>query len=322
MEDLGRIDININESGGGGSGTVGGGPQPPRYDAPGRRVGMPLQGIENFSNALSELQSFRYNPTLAGARNLMQENAIVQSASRIGGAGRVISVGLLAFGAAGGIATMALKALKEQIERLNQRVEELYRFSGTLTAAVTSRRLREMQESMEEARRSGAAYAEVYNATTDVMIMGMRLKEYILNILGPTMMGVLNLVRIGMKVATIALAPFAYLGRLQTAIKNMLDSFGMGGLKNIIPNLKRELNLNDPNSLNSRILSNAKRWLEGTMIGLPKELQMIGVGITNVIALIRRIWEWLRNTFGGGPTGANINDWFLDDLKVMTRSTP
>jgi hypothetical protein len=201
-------------------------------------------------------------------------------------------------------------------------VEEIYRYSGRLTAVVTSRRLREMQESMDEARRSGEQYAEVYSATTEVKIMGMRLKEYILNILGPTMMGVLNLVRIGMKVATIALAPFAYLMRLQTTIKNMMNNFGMGGLKNILPNLRRELRYDDPNSGVGRVVDVTKRFLEGTIVGLPKELRMIGVGLNQVIAFIRRIWEWLRDTFIGTSAATSLNDWFLDDLKVMTRSTP
>jgi hypothetical protein len=322
MEDLGRIDININESGGGGSGTVGGGPQPSGLGPPSKRFMGQLQGLEKFSDALNELQAFRYNPSLAGAQALQQNNPIVQSLSRIGGVGRMVSSGLLAFGAAGGLATMALKALKEQIIRLNERVEEIYRYSGRLTAVVTSRRLREMQESMDEARRSGEQYAEVYSATTDVKIMGMRLKEYILNILGPTMMGVLNLVRIGMKVATIALAPFAYLMRLQTTIKNMMNNFGMGGLKNILPNLRRELRYDDPNSGVGRVVDVTKRFLEGTIVGLPKELRMIGVGLNQVIAFIRRIWEWLRDTFIGTSAATSLNDWFLDDLKVMTRSTP
>lgn len=198
MEELGRIDINIRESGGGGgggigSGAIGGGPSPrgggggagggamppaipPQQQAALRALPVMSQRmayLSTSSSAMGQLRDFMRSPSVTGYAELFKRGGDVRTMmAGMGARGAalmpllmkaVLVVGVVV--AAVGAVAAVFYALKKASDKVLETFERLYRYSPEMTLAKAEQNMARLMREMRVARAVGADTAQTVRSS-------------------------------------------------------------------------------------------------------------------------------------------------------------
>lgn len=343
MEDLGHIDINIRDMGGGGAGrgvaagAPGGGPSTPTGQATmqpltlaqeqlAQRLGQLRQNISAWQSmtrrietsrfgvagdAAGELRDFFSRPTIAGFR------ALTNNASATGSMlGRLAAgsprLALLATGLLGaaGVVTTFVRSMKAANEAIKDRITELTKYSSLLASGAAREQIAQLGRDLRELRQNGRMYAAA-----------QRLDTIAANEWAKTMVGINKLLAVfggGWSLFKIAASSAIRLQMFQMTIPSKLlgmfstqigDAFKWAGGK------MGEL-------LNSRF----RGWIVGipllfgqaagigTILGLKAGRGDFGKWLTDLLKNLEDINENTRKEDLAGE----VNDWFRADILAMT----
>lgn len=175
MEDLGHIDINVNETGRS-NGEPGGGPDSKGMvsnliskltGATKESFGGLMSKGESIGSALGGLKDFAAAPSVAGFGEMteMATEAGVAIAE-LGAVGVATGGALVAVIVAAGLAAAGLYLMHKAAEAVQERIAAVSKYSGVLTAATTAERVAELNRKFKEAAQNGAAYAQAQKAAT------------------------------------------------------------------------------------------------------------------------------------------------------------
>jgi len=182
MEDLGTINIKIDDGsatgmGAGGGGTMGQGPSKPALDANRSMQGGFRQVIDflrrwDAKGIATETLDFVKRPSISGFQQLLSSSASTGAATRalagVGAMGAVAAGAFVALVAAVGAGVMAFKAFRYAAQVTSERIEAVGKFSGAASLALANERLAEFSRQLYEAQRNGRAYAEAQYWATGV----------------------------------------------------------------------------------------------------------------------------------------------------------
>lgn len=174
--DLGTMQININELGGGAV-RAGAGPTiPGRGKVAEEAIAGALNKgfLQRFGDRVNtaggikeELAGFLRNPGVDTARGLVDPASKVGSAlGTMGKAGRVASGAILGLGAAAGAVGVVMGSLEAILSLTEARIGRTWRYSGDATAAMTRQKIQDLNDALVEASRNGLVYADVIDAGT------------------------------------------------------------------------------------------------------------------------------------------------------------
>lgn len=179
MEELGRIDINIRDSsgggggggGGGGSGSTGGGPSrpaPPPMPSTGGAGGSGwFDKLVGLSNLKGELSGFMSSPSLSGIQDIMSaESATSGALASLGVSATAAAAAIPVFGVAVIAVSAALSFMSQAADKIRDRIEAIGRFSGTLTIAMATERIAELNRKLREVSQNATTYAQVQRYET------------------------------------------------------------------------------------------------------------------------------------------------------------
>lgn len=170
MQNLGKIDININQrggggAGGGGSGTPGGGPSAaPPVVTMADDIGNFVETLKSVTQGFGELKDFISGPTLSGFLNLTSQSSSVGRAMAALGPAATIGFGALL--AVVGVAVVGLGMLSAAADKVSERIQEVQKFSGAVAYATATEKLAQFTRTIKDAEKNGAAYARVQELAT------------------------------------------------------------------------------------------------------------------------------------------------------------
>lgn len=293
MENLGKIDININDSygggggGGGGDGGGGGGQagQGPNVSAKTTMTADRLfDMVDSASAAMSTVSNYLSNPSFGGfmqiTRMLTQAGTQLASLGAVGAAATAVLLpAALGLAAGAGLVVVALNGLKSAAEAITTRISEVFRFSGVLSMAVAQERLAQFQRQLREATVNGRLYAQAQmwatrasNATAENMMEFNRLLAVGATIWNRLVVGFNNMLRPLAKMAgNLADISAIALGNI-SVVTSLLDRyFGTGFFT----------------------------WVKDAITAV---LEFLGLIVDNTKPAVL----------------GNPNNWFLDDVQAMT----
>jgi len=335
MEDLGHIDININDRGGSGGrgtgGTPGSGPSamtlPASSFAPltaaqqalAQRITELRQNIRQwqlttariqaarvgqYGESIGEIRDFFSRPTIAGFRSLTSNatatgtmlGRLAASSPRLA----LFATGLL--GAVGGIMSF-VSVMKKANEAIQERIVELTKYSAELALGAAREQIAQLNRDLREVHENGKLYAAAQKLDTaaadewaDAMI-GVR---QIMTGLGASF----SLLKIGLAYVIKGLTFLAtWPQRLGQAIFDKYIYVFAALNANIFGGLKNLLGL-------ARFATGMVPGL-GIFGGLFDWLQSLLTGMSGDVSKIK------QNTAGRDLAGS-VNDWFRSDVQAMT----
>jgi len=181
MEDLGTINIKIEETsaggGGGGGGTMGQGPAKTALDATRGAQGGFRQIIDflrrwDAKGIATEALDFVKRPSVSGFQQLLSTSTSTGTAARalaaLGVAGGIAAGAFLAVVAAAGAAVVAFRVFRYAAQVTAERIEAVGKFSGPASIALANERLAEFSRQLYEAQKNGRLYAEAQFWATGV----------------------------------------------------------------------------------------------------------------------------------------------------------
>lgn len=322
MEELGSIDININENtigggggAGGGGGDIGQGPRiPPRYSTASQQqtiLSSMMSGIKgmypqvavsnigNLSGSINSLRETIRRPTTGGIADLLRKDGVLgRQLTGLGATGARVATAMLGIGAAAGAATVAFEFTSSMLQRINDRVSEIGKFSAALVSAQVGESLAKLQRGFSEAAKNGEVYARALRLQTINSDIYSSVVADLTAFGSVLAMGFTNLGTALLYIVKPITWAFGEVSRLMVKFANFVDSV-----------------------LTPRLLALVQKVAEAIanlLVPLSGFLKTIGYGASGVG--LDAIIFWLRtiNRDQNKQKMNPVNDWFLGDVKAMT----
>jgi len=333
MEDLGSIDININDrsggggSGGIGSGSVGGGPTPiaasvtrPKAQPIPNMVAPGFAKLGDLEADLGQLMQFFARPSAQGVAALTQSNALVQGLGKFGKAGSIATAALTAFGAVAGVSSIIIASVNQALDVMNRRVSEISKFSAELTAAMMRRTISELNTNIEEAAKNGRIYASVIDAQTGLAREWDLFVSELLAASGPFLENLLRLGQGLLKALRLVLsipgflsrAAYGLQGKLFEGIGKISRMYSEGGLTRVMEAFTGRRSTNEDKAIYGALTSGLNKI--GEWAG------KIWEWVSKIGSWIGSIWDAIKR-FLGMTDASDVNNWYKGDVLAMTGRT-
>lgn len=336
MEDLGHIDININDRGGAGGRGAGGAPGSgpsastipastfapltaaqqalaqrvselrqniTRWNATTARIGTARVGVAG--EAVGELRDFFQRPTIAGFRSLTNNASATGSMlGRLAASSPRLALFATGLLGAAGIVTTFIGSMKRANEAIKERIVELTKYSSELALASAQEQIAQLGRDLREVHENGRLYAAA-----------QRLDTFAANDWAKTMVDINKMLAVfgaGWSIFKIGAASAIRFQMFQLTLPQKLAGLLTDQLASGLK--KSGVNVAD---LATKALKASTLLGFGGLAGM-----LFGRGV------IDRMPEWMekvlrnldlikQNTAGKDLAGS-VNDWFRADVQAMT----
>ena len=325
MEDLGSININIRETGsgsagggpsggggGGGGGGAGGGPAPEPKKSESRKTYEMMQvafaRTQEFQGIRSEVGGFIRSPSVAGLADLLSASSQTGRAIAALGTGAAAATAVVGgFVVVGALVYGTFKLMQFAAERVARRLDEIARFSGAIISAQASEYMAQFARDIREASINGRRFAEVQRVATMVNDEAAAVQVELNKVYAELALSFQHLMLAFYK----AIYPFARLAGIAVELSEVFRRF--------VQNL---LGINLLEASSTLIVSGLMGMLNGFLGPFSVFLSPILTFMEDIVTMIENALVYLgliqKQTKPQGQ--GQINDWFTNDIRVMTRT--